>query len=349
MKDPIHYFVYIKDILGVETNMDSFSWSYGTVAPEASKEAFDRCRIKLSIERCADRAVFPESWDGKQKGFSCFAEGSEKNTVYYEKNFVFGKKLRYIISVDGNHVSVRVGKSYLRFIPLRIMNLHAMHYVLSDLVSGLLLMNGIASMYCSAVHFPEHNRCALIFSPPGMGKSVTALLLCRQHGAKFLAEDITVTDGETVWAVPWTSSYRADAGQTGSGMKRLRNRIGKLVPILDKRQKISVQALLGEEGLAENAGATDLVLLEHGASGISKEKGDAQRRLLLLNRYLFNYHKSPCMIALSYFYPEFSPEQMYLMEKGILERLLQNSGFFYVSEENPPAYSDSLFRELIGE
>lgn len=347
----MNYFVYVNGILGVETNANAFEFSYGTVAPVSDKEKFSKCKIKLHINVKRDNEVFPVDKYERIKGkFHYYSGNPGENTIYYERNYFFGARLRYMIKIEKNDVKVVVGKTYFKKVHHRVMNLHSLGYILTDLAAGLLLLNGFATLHCSAVNLTENNRSIILFAPPNTGKTLSSMMLCKNYNANFIAEDFAITDGDNVWSVPWTSTFRLYDEVNESIFERIINKITSVIPALELIKITNNKAIdtyIGGERILMKSKATDVVVLERGNSEVSRDNSDAFRKLLTLNRYEFNYHKAPTMVVLSYFNPEFSQENMYECEKEILSKLLENTEYMCVTDMNAMNYSDIVYREIV--
>lgn len=346
------YFVYVDDILGVKTNANAFEWSYGTVAPESNLEKFNRCKIKLYINVKRDDDVFPLDKGKRVLGkFHYFSGNPDERTIYYERNYFFGKWLRYMIQVEDNtRIKVTVGKTYFTQVKHRIMNLHSLGYTLTDLISGILLLNGYATLHCSAVNFKENNHSVILFAPPNTGKTLTSIMLCKNHNANFIAEDFAVTDGENIWAVPWTSTFRLYDEINESKSEKALNKITSVIPALELvkiTKNKPINEYIGEDRILLKSKATDIAVLERGEYCIDHANEDALRKLLVLNRYEFNYHKSPAMVVFNYWNPEYSQVKMYEKEKEILENLLDNVRYICVKDMDAANYSDIIYKEIV--
>lgn len=345
----MNYFVYVDGILGVKTNEKEFPWSYGTVAPKSTKEKFDECKIKINVDVRHSNNVFDTDINFEKMGkYHYFSANRNENKVYYERNFFGKSKLRYSIELNGNEINVVVGKNYMKYVKHRIMGLHSMSYTLTDITAGLLLKNGIATIHCSAVN--EDNQSIIIFAPPNTGKTLTSIQLCKDHNFKFIAEDFALTDGENVWAVPWTSTFRYYDDINESKIDTIVNKITSILPIMElisiKKNK-SIDTYLGEDSIKHFSKATDIVVLERGKSDIERDKSEGLRKLINLNKYEFNYHKAPSIIVMDYFNEGFSPEAMYDTEKKILSKLIENCNYVSISEENALNYANVVLNEVV--
>lgn len=349
----MNYFVYVEGILGVRTNAKSFEWSYGTVAPLSDKEHFGKCKIRLYLDIKEDDEVFSKKRMQNVEGkFHYFSGNQDENKIYYERNYFFGKRLRYSIQVTENAIHAVVGKTYYNHVHHRIMNLHSMAYILTDFVSGMLLNNGIATIHCSAVNYEDPHKSIILFAPPNTGKTLTSMRLCKDHDANFVAEDFAMTDGTHVWAVPWTSTFRLYDDISESRADKVVNRLTEVIPVLQLvklTKNKSIDSFIGTERMKLYSEATDVVVLERGKPFIDQDKSDSLRKLLTLNRYEFNYHKAPAMVVMSYFNPKFSLENMYTNEREILQKLLDHCEYTCINEESAVNYSETVYNHLIKE
>ncbi len=323
-RNSIKYMVYINDLLGVESAADDFCWCFGKRAPAATKEDFDACLVKVRLDVVPDRDVISEEDRSLcSDHFRYFSHDPKNGQILYERPFPFGKKLSFRMRIKDNTVTATVGRRYWKYLKYRIMNLHSIGYMLSDIVAGLLLKNGYAPLYCAAVYFPTSARCALLFSAPGVGKTTTAQILCRDHGALLLSEDVAVTDGSRVFSAPYTASARRHAKET----------------YWDRRvTRADIETLTANGQICDRADATDLFLLEHGEETAAKD-ACVLRRMSTLNRYMFPYRNAPIWLVLQYFDRNVSLSEMERMEDAIQARLAsQTAGHILIGSE-PASFS----------
>ena len=318
----MEHFVYVTDLVGVKTNLRQFRWSFGWDAPPASEEAYRRCRFKLVLEAVPDREVFSEEETERREGrFRYFYAKRDGMELLYSRELPGPGKLRYSLRIEGDTVYARVGKTYLKTVRLKVMNLHPISYVLFELMNALLLRLGYAILYGSAFTLGE--AAALVMAPPNAGKTFTAVQLTEQHGAKLLAEDICVFDGEKLYPVPWTNTYRGDKKQSGQ-----------------------TRAASFRDTPAE---ATHLFFLDRGPDSGALDRGEARRRAGLLNRYDLRWSSSPTLLALSYYNPRFSLEELSQRETELLDALVRRTEPAVLSAQAPADYAELLFRRLSGE
>lgn len=345
----MNYFVYIKDILGLKTNAENFSWCYGCVAPKTAEEKYNDCMVKisLSVRKAAD--VFDESIKLENLDrYNHFYAELYGQKIYYERNYFMNAKHCYSIEVAGNEVNVVVDKNYFKYIRYRFMNVHSLGYILTDLISGILLMNGYATLHCSSVSIGD--KALVIFAPPSTGKTLTALRLCEYKSAKYIAEDIAITDGDMIYSVPWTSTFRYYNHCKETKADRFVDTLRKKVPLFQlvpAKKRKSIHAYLNEDFLVDSAEITDVILLGKGELGVIRTDKGFLENILNLNKYELNYHRSPTMLVMNYFNPDFSLDQMYEAEKLILGKLVQNNSSYRVYAQNALDYSQLIIEHIV--
>lgn len=344
----IYYYEAIKGLLSVKTNIKDFSWSYGTVMPRCTEQEYYNCKIKVDV--IEEDFSIPDTLEkmGKYHYFRGYPGGKE---VYYYRNFLLGKKLKLKL-VDGNsrNPKLYVNKTYFKNIRHRFMNLHSVGYLLTDLASYLLLKEGYAPIHSSGFNFDGETN--VIFAPPNTGKTLTSMMACLELGAKYIAEDLAVTDGKNIYSVPWTSTFRYYSNVDKSLTSRMKNRLIKVFPPLELvgKQKVNpITDFVNKENILHQSEIDNLILLERDEFEKTKfeEIDEIHRKLVNLNRYEFNYLRSPLIIAYTFFNPEYSVEEAAYEEKRILKKLICNSKkSFVVADKDATNYLSLILKEV---
>lgn len=294
----MNYYEYADKLIGVSSNVGKLSFSFGTAAPETDEQHFSDCLIRVHLSVSSERAVEKSRKHlSAVKHFSHFELKEDGKTVFYSRKLFGFIKLIYSVRLDGSDVYVSVGRLYYRLIKYKLMNIHPIGCILSDIVSALLLLNGYSMLYSAAVSLGD--RDILLFGAPEAGKTLTAIRLCSEHDAVFLSEDIALTDGKKLWSVPFTATY----GQHGGKGK---------IDFCDRK-------LLCSEGKRRY-----IFLLEKGEDGAACS-GDTEEKLVLLNRYISHYASAPVCVALAYLTDCFPIWEMRRREEQILHSLVQSS------------------------
>ena len=200
----MYYFIYAEHLLGVKTNDPSFKWIYGTAAPNASEDDFDKCLVKLIVEKQNDKGInIPH-----KNVFQCFSWDSDKKILGYSRK-VLGIPLKYSMKFSTNCIYVQIGRNYDRFVKCRFMNLHSTYYLLSDIANMFLLKNGYITLYCSSVTHKNTGRTFAFFAPPNTGKSITVEMLHKTGKYTIISEDIAIMDFKmNITGCKWTKTYR---------------------------------------------------------------------------------------------------------------------------------------------
>lgn len=182
------------------------------------------------------------------------------------------------------------------------------------------------TLHCSA--FRKGDSTVVISAPPNTGKTISTMTACMEHGGEFLAEDIAITDGEMVYSVPWTSTYRYYSHVEKGFGTRTFNAFTRIFPPLElltlsKPKRIS--AYVDKEKICDSSKITYLVILERGSTSVQQASpGESYRKISNLNRYEFNYHKAPLIVAYEFFNPSLNIAA-YKAEQDILKKLVDNA------------------------
>jgi glycosyltransferase involved in cell wall biosynthesis len=350
----IRYSVLAPGVLALKTNLPRFSWSYGQNCPSVSYGNYAACKVRMELRK-EPRSAFASALRrrcavpyGKYHYYSGLPGCDE---VLYDRPFLFGSRLFLEAGgLLGDSPVVRANRDYFRLVHFRFMNLHSVKYVLTDLATLLLLRNGFLPLHCSAFRLGE--RTVVVFAPSNSGKTLTTMLLRMEHGAEFLAEDLAVTDGRTLFSVPWTNTFRYYSQVDRRWWSRAFTKAMQVLPFLDLVQNLSrpqsITDLLPLNRMCPSARATDLVILERGEERVAElTTEEACRMAENLNRSEFNYQRSLLTNAHEYFNPEMDVADMVCREKALLRALADGVGRrFLVRTDNPLRYPELVLRVM---
>lgn len=316
------YYVYVNNLIGVQTNAKSFHWSFGSDAPPAEEQAFLDCKVKIVLEIVKDRDVFPKSEENDCDGcFRDFRANCNQHDLYYSRSLPGRRKLNYAIRIENNTIFAKVGRSYAKLIRLKVMNIHPIGYILTDLVTMLLLKNGITTLYGAT--FSRKQTGALIMAPPKMGKTFTAVQLAQYYDARLLGEDICVFDGEKMFPVPWTNTYRKYGNQTGA---------------------VNREALFTQQPSI----MTHLFILEKGNEKSFASCAEAEKKMQILNHYGLHYYCSPAVLTLCYFNDDLSVEELISKEHRAIRAIAEKTSVFITTSDSPVEYARMISEKLEG-
>lgn len=342
-----HYFVPSEGVLGLQANVRDLRWSWGVNMPEREKEDFEQCTVKVRLVAEDEVQRDPHSTHrledfGKFHYFSGVPGG---DSVYYERA-LFGRR-RLQMRIDGlvaGEPVVHVNRDYLRFVTHRFMNLHSIGYILTDLVALQLLRNGYVPLHCSG--FTTEDATVLVLAAPNTGKTLAAMTACIEHGSGFLAEDLAISDGESLYSVPWTSTFRYYDQIDGGPAARAMNRLTELLPpleLLRSKTPPSIETYVPPERILDSSNITHVALLERGAESIQPaDFNQALRKAETLNRYEFNYMKAPALVAYEYFNPELDLGAALKAESDKIEAVLRGANEVLIARTNDASRYASL-------
>ncbi len=339
-----YYYVASPGVLGVRTNIENFSWSFGTSMPTTSREEFEQCDVRLRVESSKDLQQPPaEHRIGK---YHYWSGTNGRDAIYYDRSFLLGARLR--LEATGlltDEPVIRVNETYRRRISHRFMNLHSLGYILTDMAGILLLHKGYAPIHCSA--FRHGDATVVIAAPPNTGKTLTSMMACMENEADYIAEDLALTDGVNVFSVPWTSTFRYYKNVDTSYFSRAKNWLTKLVPpieLLGGSKPNPITDYVPPERMVSKSPVTHLVILQRGEQSVhSVEAPEAFRKVRNLNRYEFNYHKAPLVVAHEFFTPELDIDGACRAEDEILTGLIQNVDHCLVVQSiDPTKYAEMI-------
>ncbi len=313
----------IPGIIGIKTNVKDFFWGFGECKSDVPEENFERCKIKVRLEVRPDKRVFEgANLSEYNSHFRHFKAAPEKSSVIFSQTIKHTVQLKYVLTVDGNTVNMVVGKSYLRLVKTKLMYIHPVAFILFDVVSLLLLKNGLTTLYCSAVYLP--NGKSVVFSaPPNTGKSLCALKLRKDFGAEIVAEDMAATDGVSLWGAPNTNLYR------------------------DYNDK-SLMDFDSSKFCSKLNSVDYLTILQKGGTDCKTESADFLKKLILINRYSLGYYYSPCVRVLCFYNKNMSIDNAQRTEEAILKKLTENAVCGTLSNPNPMEFSTQTMSLIDG-
>ncbi|WKA57698.1 hypothetical protein QWY16_14490 [Planococcus shenhongbingii] len=345
-----YYYVAAKNILAVKTNIKDFKWSFGHNMPESTREEYEQCEVKINLVM----EEFNEDDQLETLGKYHYFNGSPgENKIYYTRNLAMKEKFRIKAeNLLSDEPKITVNKNYYKFITHRIMNLHSIGYILTDLAGVLLLKKGFAPIHCSA--FQKEGSTVAVFAPPSTGKTLSSMMACMEHEAKFIAEDLAITDGEKIYSVPWTSSFRFYSNVEQSKGAKLKNKATKVFPPLEYvsfSKATPITRYVDSDTFLDAEVVTHVAILEKGDNEVTIQSDpEAIRKLVNFNRNAFHYLKSPLLTAYEFFNPELDIEECATNEKEILSSLVKNSQkVFSVKDTNPTHYAQMLIDQITQE
>jgi len=338
-----HYLVASKNILGIRTNVPDFKWTFGTTTPRAARADYEKCvvRLRLRVQRQVD---VPRPSDAGK--YHYFRGSAGRDATYYDRRFAFGARLQLAAEgLLGDEPSIIANQTYRRFVHHRLNNLHSLGYLMTDLAAFLLLRRGYAPLHCSAIQIGD--ATVVIAAAPNTGKTLSSIMACLDHGARFLAEDVAITDGETIYSAPWTSTFRFYPRIDPSLLSRLQARLTSWVSLFELvsvGKPKPITEYIAPENIVPRARITHVVILARGDRCVRTLRPEqAARQIRNLNRFEFNYHKAPLVVAHEFFNPALDIDGACNAERRILRKMVAGANHrLVVSAREPTEYASMI-------
>jgi hypothetical protein len=338
------YLIASEGVLGLATNAEKVGWSWGSVIPEGERQQFEECRLRMHL-------VVAELGEPSGGRYHYFYGTPGRDCLDYDRTFVGGRRLRMRAEdLLTDQPKLTVNPTYMRWVKHRFMNLHSAGYILTDLAALSLLRNGFTPLHASA--FKAGEAGVLILAAPNTGKTLTVMTACMELGAGFISEDLAISDGRSVFGVPWTSTFRYYSKIDDSRRSRIAGRLtqvfppAELVPMTRSRQ---VDTLISPERLVTNTPITHVVILERGDRSVdATTPADALRKAVNLNRFEFKYPVAPLLVAHEFFNPTLDIDAAAAEERRLLQDIVGNAQERLVVRSHDPNDYASLILEAIG-
>lgn len=325
------YFIASSGVLGLRTNAPGVKWSWGVDMPPASREEYDRCAVKVRYSVLDETPRGPDAEAGGFGKYHYFHARPDADELYYRRTFMGRQDLwLHLSGLLSGEIHLEVNRPYARYITHRFMNLHSPGYILTDVVAWALLRAGFAPVHCSGFSTADGSGTVLVLAPPNTGKTLTTMMACMELGASYLAEDVAISDGEMLYAVPWTSTFRYYERIDSSRRSRAMARLTQVFPpaeLLPVAKSSRIDDLLTGSQILDCARISHVAVLERNDEDVvsALDIETAVAKAINLNRYEFNYIKSPTMVAYEYFNPAVNLDAALRAERTVLRQIVTNA------------------------
>lgn len=259
-----------------------------------------------------------------------------ENRILYHKGLGMFGDLQCVISLNSQTSRLKVNKTYHRLGRKSISTVPSVGRLLEDIVSIQLLRNGYALLYCGGV--AHGDTATLLIGLTNTGKTTTVLNLVQNRDAKYISEDIAITDGRNLYCCPFTVSP-VDADFTPSRRTSAHTWVAENIPLLDSttlRSIDSIYDILGEDRV-EQSGTISQICFLFRSNGSRSEADDAQR-ILLTNRGEFTYMTNQVLLGAQYLGYDIDIEAAMETERNILNDLVGDCNVYSVSGNQEDMY-----------
>jgi hypothetical protein len=305
----------IANVLSNQVSVPYFS--YGEYFEKYVQSSPSKINISFSVDAHLSKIDYLT-----QKFHFCYgAENAEE--VYFERPLGLGSSAKLRCKNLMTDPQISVNKTYYKLIKFKIDNTFPPGVHLADTLSVLLLKNNYIPLHCAAIS--RNNEGIVLVAPPDTGKSMTTMLAVkRDYG--FLSEDIAIADDKYVYSNPQTTTFYHTPGvnTNHSFRHKLTSFLTTNVPALTYYVTPSSARLYDiMKGIKIDVKVPIkyIFILDRGKDKLQElDSKEAMRRILIINRNEFSYHKNTLLFAYSYF--NRSLDINALMQKE--ERLIEN-------------------------
>jgi hypothetical protein len=296
-------------------------------------------KISISFEVSRD---FSYRVQGLQK-FHYFWGKDERDEIYYERPVGLGLTLKLFLKDLLRDTKLVVNDAFFAYVRLKLDSVYPPGVHLADILISNLLYRGYAPVHCAAISSPA-GEGMLLFAPPDTGKTLTTFAALRQ-GFHYLAEDIAFVDSEHVYSNPHTATFLHNKEFASQYVRTATDPISsiiKKVPLLSSYAKtpaVSVSSMAKDFQIDEEAPIRRIIILDRGKKHIERiSKEEAARRILIINRNEFSYHKNSLLFAYSYFNPSFNLNKMMKIEQEIIDTMVSKADCFLAKTSDAREY-----------
>lgn len=353
LNQKVYFQVACKKILGLATNFKGFRWSFNQCATIDSEKDYKECLVRLTLYLENDAALlqkFPP--DNLATHYLHFQGYRGEDRVFFQR--LFSGKFHFLLVAEGlskGEPIIYANPRYYRYVRIRLMNLHSLNFLLTDIAAFQLLRNKLAALHCSALK--KDDKTVVIFAPSNTGKTLSIINACSQYDAFFIAEDMAITDGKMILGVPWTSTFYHYPETERSLRSQIYRHLVKIFPpiMLSRRlgpKVIPITSIIGPERICENSKVTHLIILERRKDSITYgRREEVYRKVLNLNRCEYNYIRSPLLMAYEFLNPELDINTAYETEAAILRRLVDEvDECMVVSASEPMEFASKIIQAI---
>lgn len=265
--------------------------------------------------------------------------------LYFERPLGFGRIAKLLIDFDISNPRIIVNPSYHSIMRMTFDNLYAPGWHLRDLVQITLLANRYTLLHSAALT-NGHSGIVLV-GLPNTGKTTTTLDLVRNHGWKFVGEDITVTNGTCVHSCPYNVSP-INPAVTGNLHHRLHERVRKTFPLLNRFVRRPLRSITDvvEESQIEHSMNVDYVfVLSKGSPGVRPISSEqASSKIEASNRSEFSYCTNEVLLGGQY-NELVDISGLRAAETNIIKNLSESARTFELTGQ--PDYFSEVVRETV--
>jgi hypothetical protein len=329
-------------------------FSYGQYLNSFEEKSPSKINISFHVDQEIPKPNYPD-----QTFHFCYGRENVEE-LYFERRLAPGLKAQLHCKNLMGDPQIRVNKTYIKYIRSKIDNVFPPGVHLADTLSLHLLEKHYTPLHCAAVSL--NNKGIILAAPPDTGKTVTTMLAVKR-GFSFLSEDIAIADENYIYSNPQTATIYHVPGFIEK--KSLRHRLSYFVetkiPGLGViavtipgisyflRPPISrIYELMKDIKIEERVPAEFIFILDRGQETLQEiDPSEAYRRMLIINRNEFSYHKNTLLFAYSYFNRSLDINAMLQKEERLIETLTRKARCYLVRSPNAANFINLINRAIL--
>ncbi len=253
------------------------------------------------------------------------------NKVYFQRSIGLGLSAKLLLEINNKYAKIIVNNIYHRLNRMSINHLYSPGWHLLDVIDIKLLNIGYCLLHSAA--FVYKNKGILLVGLPNTGKTSTAYFFVSKCMAKYIAEDISVTNGKEVFTCPYTFSFVKPSVR--SKKLKIYEKMVDFFPLLDHFRTPPLNSSLdifGKDSLCLKEKIEYVFILNKGQRFVHPLDADiAKSKILLSNRAEFTYSNNPLLLSSQLLGLKVDVFKAIEKEAQIIESLVRNSHVYYLS------------------
>ncbi len=318
-------------------------FSYGEYFDNYIESSPSKINISFSVN---DHLSKPDHL--MQKFHFCYgAENVEE--VYFERPLGLGLTAKLLCKNIMTNPEISVNKTYYKLIRFKIDNTFPPGVHLADTLSLLLLKNNYIPLHCAAIS--SNDEGIVLAAPPDTGKSMTTMLAVKR-GYGFLSEDIAIADDKFIYSNPQTTTFYHTPGVSAN--RSLRQKITRFmdtnVPALTyfvTPQAARIYEIMKDIKIDVKVPIKYIFILDRGKDTLEEiDSKEALRRILIINRNEFSYHKNTLLFAYSYFNRSLDIQALMQREETLIESMTSKVKCFLIQSADAANFINIVNRAI---
>lgn len=284
---------------------------------EDDVSGFEDCelKVKYTVEEIDNSSIL-------EKGLKI-----DHDHITYKKSIGIFGDLECVVYIGENTLELKVNKKYHQLGRMSIDSVPSVGSLLEDLISVFLLSNGYALLYCAG--FTHNGSTSVLIGVANTGKTTTTLEIIKNYGARYISEDIAITDGSNLYCCPYALSH-IDQELIQTNNSHYLEKVSTLIPLIDRvrsRPVNSVYDILDDDQINHIGEVDNICILSRGGKRV--QNVDPAQMIAVSNRSEFRYSTNQLLLSAQYLGYELDLDAAMQTEMEILRKLTSKNNIFY--------------------